>query len=49
MRYVIDSRYFDGSCLTSMHDGTHSDYGGETLQELRENAELRKVFEELYA
>lgn len=36
MRYVIDSRYFDGSCLTSMHDGTHSDYGGETLQELRE-------------
>ncbi len=36
MRYVIDSRYFDGSCLTSMHDGTRSDYGGETLQELRE-------------
>lgn len=36
MRYVIDSRYFDGSCLTSMHDGIHSDYGGETLQELRE-------------
>lgn len=36
MRYVIDSRYFDGSCLTSMHDGEHNDYGGETLQELRD-------------
>lgn len=36
MRYVIDSRYFDGSCLSSMCDDTHSDYGRETLQELRE-------------
>lgn len=36
MRYVIDSRYFDGSCLSSMCDDTHSDYGRETLQELCE-------------
>ena len=31
MRYIIDSRYFDGTCLTSMSDDMHSDYGGETL------------------
>lgn len=36
MKYVVDSRYFDGSCLTSMSDGIHSDYGGSTLEELRE-------------
>lgn len=35
MKYIIDSRYFDGACLTSMSDGLHSDYGGETLEELR--------------
>ena len=34
MKYIIDSRYFDGACLTSMSDGLHSDYGGETLEEL---------------
>ena len=32
MRYIIDSRYFDGTCLTSMSDDMHSDYGGETLE-----------------
>ena len=36
MRYIIDSRYFDGTCLTSMSDDMHSDYGGETLEALRE-------------
>ena len=36
MRYIIDSRYFDGTCLTSMSDDMHSDYGGETLEALRD-------------
>lgn len=36
MKYIIDSRYFDGTCLTSMSDDIHSDYGGETLEALRE-------------
>lgn len=35
MKYIVDSRYFDGTCLTSMSDNRHSDYGGETLEELR--------------
>lgn len=35
VKYVIDSRHFRGSCLTSMSDGIHNDYGGETLEELR--------------
>lgn len=35
IKYVIDSRFFRGYCLTSLSDGTHSDYGGETLEELR--------------
>lgn len=35
-RYVIDSRYFRGSCVTVMSDGTHCDYFGYTLEELRE-------------
>ena len=35
LKYVIDSRYFDGTCLTSMSDGFHNDYGGETVEELR--------------
>ena len=36
MKYIIDSRYFDGASLTSMSDNLHSDYGRETLDELRE-------------
>lgn len=37
MRYVVDSRYFDGTCLTSMSDGKTNDYGEhETIEELRE-------------
>ncbi len=28
LKYVIDSRYFDGTCLTSMSDGFRNDYGG---------------------
>ena len=32
LKYVIDSRYFDGTCLTSMSDGFHNDYGGETIE-----------------
>ena len=35
LKYVIDSRYFNGTCLTSMSDGFHNDYGGETIEELR--------------
>lgn len=35
LKYVIDSRFFRGYCLTSLSDGIHSDYGGETLEELR--------------
>lgn len=35
LKYVIDSRYFDGTCLTSMSDGFHNDYDGETIEELR--------------
>ena len=35
LKYVIDSRYFDGTCLTSMSDGFHNDYGEETIEELR--------------
>lgn len=35
IKYVIDSRFFRGYCLTSLSDGIHSDYGGETLEELK--------------
>lgn len=35
LRYVIDSRYYNGTCLTCMTDGVRSDHGGETLEELR--------------
>lgn len=35
-KYVIDSRYFRGSCITMMSNGVHCDYFGETLEELRE-------------
>lgn len=36
LRFVIDSRYFDGCCVTSMSDGIHNDYGEkETLEELK--------------
>lgn len=37
MKFVVDSRYFDGCCITSMSDGIHNDYEGhETLEELKE-------------
>lgn len=35
-KYIIDSRYFRGSCVTIMSNGTHCDYFGYTLEELRE-------------
>lgn len=35
-RYIVDSRYFDGTCLTFMTDGFRSDFGGETLEEMHE-------------
>lgn len=35
LKYVIDSRYFGGTCLTSMSDEFRNDYGGETIEELR--------------
>lgn len=45
LKYVVDSRYFDGTCLTSMSDGFRNDYGGETIEELRtrENNPFLKV------
>lgn len=50
MKYVIDpSVLFDGSVITSMSDGIHSDYGGETIEQLREqhnNYALQVVNEE---
>lgn len=37
LKFVVDSRYFDGCCITSMSDGIHNDYEGhETLEELKE-------------
>ena len=35
LKFIIDSRFFRGYCLTSLSDGVHSDYDGETLEELR--------------
>lgn len=35
LKFIIDSRFFRGICITSMYDGIHSDYGGETLDELK--------------
>lgn len=35
MKYVVDSRCFPGYCITSLSDGVHSDYEGETLDELK--------------
>ena len=36
LKFVVDSRSFDGSCVTTMSDGIHSDYHHETLEELRD-------------
>lgn len=59
MKYVIDaSRKFDGSVITSMQDDVHSDYGGETLEELQERypgarladkEEVQKLFDQYIA
>lgn len=36
MKYVIDkSKEFDGVVYTAMTDNVHSDYGGETIEEMR--------------
>lgn len=35
LKFIVDSRCFDGSCVTVMSDGTHSDYFHETLEKLR--------------
>jgi hypothetical protein len=36
MKYVLEPDKFDGSVVTTMHDGIHNDYSsGETLEELR--------------
>lgn len=47
MKYVIDpTKPFEGAVVTSMHDDVHSDYGGETIEELRvreKNPELTVV------
>ncbi|EDN84981.1 hypothetical protein PARMER_03849 [Parabacteroides merdae ATCC 43184] len=34
LKFVVDSRSFDGSCVTTMSDGIHGDYHHETLEEL---------------
>ena len=36
LKFVVDSRCFDGRCVTTMSDGIHGDYHHETLEELRE-------------
>ncbi len=37
MKYVIDtSKEFDGVVYSSMTDNVHCDYGGETIEEIRE-------------
>ena len=36
LKFVVDSRSFDGSCVTTMSDGIHGDYHHETLEELRD-------------
>lgn len=36
MNNDVDSRSFDGSCVTTMSDGIHGDYHHETLEELRD-------------
>ena len=46
IRYVIDKRRIAGGCLTKMSDGTHCDYSGKTLEQLRSDypaAELAVV------
>ena len=35
LKFVIDSRCFRGSCITSLSDGIHCDYDGSTLEELK--------------
>lgn len=35
MKYVVDASEFKGYVITSMSDNIHSDYGGETLEELK--------------
>lgn len=36
MKYIIDpTKPFEGAVVTSMKDDVHSDYGGETLDELK--------------
>lgn len=36
IKFVVDSRYFDGCCITSMSDGIHCDYENrKTLEELK--------------
>lgn len=35
MKYVVDASEFKGYVITSMSDDIHSDYGGETLEELK--------------
>lgn len=40
LKFVVDSRSFDGSCVTTMSDGIHGDYHHETLEELRDRERL---------
>ncbi|GAB6013320.1 hypothetical protein [Viscerimonas tarda] len=35
LKFILDPANFDGAALASMSDGIHSDYGGETPEELR--------------
>lgn len=46
IRYILDPDNFDGTILTTMTDGEHSDYGGEILYELQlrdNNSNLKAV------
>lgn len=35
LRFIVDSRCFNGSCVTTLSDGIHGDYHHETLEELK--------------
>lgn len=41
LKFVVDSRSFDGSCVTTMSDGIHGDYHHKTLEELRDRKRTR--------
>ena len=43
LKFVIDSRCFRGSCVTSLSDGIHCDYYGSTLEELKKEFDISGI------